>query len=106
MGSENGMPSSIMSAPELSSSLIIFFVVPISGSPAVMKAMKPFFFSALSPSNNRVILFFSIFFVIWRAAYNSKLKALDTVLRSLSPLPERHTIMFSPFFILLAAFSA
>src|SRR6266436_671698 len=60
MGSENGMPSSMMSAPMCGSFSKIANEVSASGSPAVMKGMNPARSAARSSSKRRVMRFVTI----------------------------------------------
>src|SRR6184192_1884023 len=55
IGSEKGTPSSMMSAPALTSSCIKEVIITGSGSPAVMKGIRAFRFCRRSLSNTVVI---------------------------------------------------
>ena len=77
MGSENGMPSSMMSAPAAASFCRISKEHSASGSPAVMKGMNPARSSAqLGEARSD-------------AAHSLRPRAFATVNTSLSPRPER-----------------
>ena len=82
IGSVNGMPSSITSAPAFGSALAMASEVAVSGSPAMVKvtsAARPSAFSAAKRFSMRVRHFFLL-------ARNAATES-----RSLSPRPERLT---------------
>ena len=58
VGSENGMPSSIRSAPALAAALTSFFVVSRFGSPQVIKGIKAF-----PPANAPFIRSFAVLLI-------------------------------------------
>src|SRR3989304_10067764 len=73
IGSEKGMPSSIISAPLFSNSNIKAFVVCGSGSPAVMKGIKAGFFLLFKSRNFLSILFIKTHHRIIKECIHSKI---------------------------------
>ena len=63
IGSENGTPSSIMSAPRSNISSTVFSVVSRSGSPAVTNVMSAFLLAALSSAKHLSIRLISLLLV-------------------------------------------
>jgi len=101
IGSENGRPSSMMSAPDSMARAMAASLRAMSGKPQLQKIIKAARPSALQRWKTWSILFMSFTFFCSAFQANSCLY-LRTLSMSLSPLPERFTSSSSSFSLFFA----